>query len=101
VVLTPNSKVAGSLRLVAHERQSYDIHVELQAPPIGPGMPAQQVGPVGVEVSVTWWMKPAWCCSEPAGGSQGSWIKVHAWLGVSLSPPGRGPGAAAATEGEV
>lgn len=43
VVLTPNSKLTGCLRLVAHERQSYDIHLELEAPPIGPGMPAQKV----------------------------------------------------------
>lgn len=43
VVLTPNSRLSGCLRLVAHERQSYDIHLELEAPPIGPGMPAQKV----------------------------------------------------------
>lgn len=46
VVLSPNSKLSGCLHLVAHERQSYDIHLELQAPPIGPGMPVQQVRPV-------------------------------------------------------
>jgi hypothetical protein len=43
VVLTPNSRLTGCLRLVAHERQSYDIHLELEAPPVGPGMPAQKV----------------------------------------------------------
>jgi hypothetical protein len=43
VVLTPNSRLSGCLRLVAHERQSYDIHLELEAPPIGPGMPPQKV----------------------------------------------------------
>lgn len=42
VVLTPNSRLSGCLRLVAHERQSYDIHLELEAPPIGPGMPPQK-----------------------------------------------------------
>lgn len=43
VVLTPNSKLTGCLHLVAHERQSYDIHLELEAPPVGPGMPPQKV----------------------------------------------------------
>lgn len=43
VILAPNSKLSGCLHLVAHERQSYDIHLELEAPPIGPGMPAQKV----------------------------------------------------------
>jgi histone-arginine methyltransferase CARM1 len=49
VVLTPNSRLTGCLRLVAHERQSYDIHLELEAPPVGPGMPAQKVGDCALE----------------------------------------------------
>lgn len=43
VLLTPNSRVSGCLHLVAHERQSYDIHLELEAPPVSPGMPVQKV----------------------------------------------------------
>jgi histone-arginine methyltransferase CARM1 len=59
VVLTPNSKVTGSLRLVAHERQSYDIHLELKAPPIAPGMPAHKVRPGWGGTTTTV------CCSRP------------------------------------
>jgi hypothetical protein len=43
VVLTPNTKLSGSMRLVAHARQSYDVHVELHAPPVAPGMAPQKV----------------------------------------------------------
>lgn len=63
VVLTPNSRLSGCLHLVAHERQSYDIHLELEAPPVGPGMPAQKVGAGGADV----W---CWC-----------WGCCEVWLG--------------------
>lgn len=43
VVLSPNSRITGTLRLVAHERQSYDIHVDLEGPPVSLGMPVQLV----------------------------------------------------------
>jgi histone-arginine methyltransferase CARM1 len=43
LLLTPNTRLTGTLRLLAHERQSYDVHLELVAPPISPGMPIQQV----------------------------------------------------------
>jgi hypothetical protein len=43
LVLTPNTKLSGSMRLVAHARQSYDVHVELHAPPVAPGMAPQKV----------------------------------------------------------
>lgn len=42
VVLAPNTVLRGSLRLVAHERQSYTVHVTLSAPPLQPGGPQQQ-----------------------------------------------------------
>eukprot|EP00775_Hariotina_reticulata_P011763 gene11763-11908_t len=42
LLLTPNTRLTGTLRLLAHERQSYDVHLELVAPPISPGMPVQQ-----------------------------------------------------------
>lgn len=43
LVLTPNTQLRGSMRLVAHARQSYDVHVELHAPPVAPGMAPQKV----------------------------------------------------------
>ncbi|WIA08179.1 hypothetical protein OEZ85_007633 [Tetradesmus obliquus] len=43
LVLTPNTQLRGSMRLVAHARQSYDVHVELHAPPVAPGMAAQKL----------------------------------------------------------
>jgi histone-arginine methyltransferase CARM1 len=42
VVLAPNTVLRGSLSLVAHERQSYTVHVTLTAPPLQPGGPPQQ-----------------------------------------------------------
>lgn len=39
---TAGATVSGSMRLVAHSRQSYDVHVHLLAPPAGPGLPPQQ-----------------------------------------------------------
>ncbi|WIA28253.1 hypothetical protein OEZ86_010808 [Tetradesmus obliquus] len=42
LVLTPNTQLRGSMRLVAHARQSYDVHVELHAPPVAPGMAPQK-----------------------------------------------------------
>ena len=35
--------VTGELRLVAHKRQSYDVHLTLSAPPLLPGDPPQMV----------------------------------------------------------
>eukprot|EP00803_Ostreobium_quekettii_P005732 evm.model.scf_27.21 EVM.evm.TU.scf_27.21 scf_27:168542-174913(-) len=37
------SEVVGTLRLVAHAFQSYDIHATLEVPPIAPGQPHQKV----------------------------------------------------------
>lgn len=34
--------VHGTLRLVAHDRQSYDVFLTLRAPPLGPGQPPQE-----------------------------------------------------------
>jgi len=42
MVLHPNTQLSGSLRLVAHERQSYDVFIELQGPPLQPGMEPQR-----------------------------------------------------------
>ena len=36
-------QVKGKLHLVAHERQSYDIFVDLAAPPLHRGLPPQLV----------------------------------------------------------
>ncbi len=35
--------LSGHLRLVAHARQSYNVQLELQGPPLGPGQPPQMV----------------------------------------------------------
>lgn len=35
--------VSGELRLEAHERQSYDVHLTLQVPSVAKGQPPQQV----------------------------------------------------------
>lgn len=43
VVLQPNTLLQGSLRMIAHERQSYDVHVSLEGPPVQFGMPEQKV----------------------------------------------------------
>lgn len=40
----PGATVTGMLRLVAHSRQSYDVHLTLQAPGLQPGQPPQVVG---------------------------------------------------------
>lgn len=37
------SQVVGTLRLVAHSWQSYDVHVTLEVPPIAPGLQHQKV----------------------------------------------------------
>lgn len=42
VVAQPGATVSGELRLVAHARQSYDVHVTLRAPPLTPGGPPQE-----------------------------------------------------------
>eukprot|EP00877_Chromochloris_zofingiensis_P013474 jgi/Chrzof1/8380/Cz03g08130.t1 len=42
VVLQPNTLLQGSLRMIAHERQSYDVHVSLEGPPVQFGMPEQK-----------------------------------------------------------
>lgn len=41
LVTAPHTRLSGRLRLVAHERQSYDIHLTLSGPPLGPGQPPQ------------------------------------------------------------
>lgn len=43
IVTQPGVTVSGELRLEAHNRQSYDVHVTLRAPPLAPGGP-EQVG---------------------------------------------------------
>lgn len=35
--------VSGQMRLEAHERQSYDVHLTLQVPSVAQGQPPQQV----------------------------------------------------------
>ena len=42
--LRAGESVRGSLRLVAHNQQSYDLHLSLSAPPLAEGGPPQQVG---------------------------------------------------------
>ena len=43
VMAEPGATVSGELRLIAHNRQSYDVHVTLQAPPLTPGGAVQEV----------------------------------------------------------
>lgn len=52
VVAQPGATVSGELRLVAHSRQSYDVHVTLRAPPLTPGGPPQARG---------WERRAFWC----------------------------------------
>ena len=39
--MRPGETVSGEMRLVAHSRQSYDVHVSLRAPGVLPGAPQQ------------------------------------------------------------
>lgn len=57
--------MSGELRLVAHARQSYDVHVTLRAPPLTPGGPPQVGG---------------W---SPARGTMGAGFEGAAALGVA------------------
>ena len=43
LVVAQGAVVRGELRLTAHSRQSYDVHLTLTAPPFRPGMPPQTV----------------------------------------------------------
>ena len=43
LVVAQGATVHGELRLTAHSRQSYDVHLTLTAPPFQPGMPPQTV----------------------------------------------------------
>ncbi len=43
LVVAQGAMVRGELRLTAHSRQSYDVHLTLTAPPFQPGMPPQTV----------------------------------------------------------
>ena len=43
LVVAQGATVRGELRLTAHSRQSYDVHLTLTAPPFQPGMPPQTV----------------------------------------------------------
>jgi histone-arginine methyltransferase CARM1 len=62
VVAQPGATVRGELRLLAHNRQSYDVHVVLQAPPLTPG------GPMQVCVR-----SPVWCVCVQTNGSPACW----------------------------
>jgi type I protein arginine methyltransferase len=42
ILAKPGETVSGTLRLVAHSRQSYDVFVTLKAPGIDPGAPQQE-----------------------------------------------------------
>jgi hypothetical protein len=48
VVPGAGATLTGSLRLVAHRHQSYDVHLTLQAPPLLPNTPPQLVRRRGV-----------------------------------------------------
>lgn len=43
LLVAPGGRVTGTLRLTAHSRQSYDVHLMLTAAPYQPGMPPQTV----------------------------------------------------------
>lgn len=74
--------VTGELRLVAHERQSYDIHVTLQAPGLQADAPAQAVSVAGSHPLVCWA-----CASQLPSSTQQQTIRrlyragrhQHAW----------------------
>ncbi|KAI8468281.1 MAG: putative histone-arginine methyltransferase CARM1 [Monoraphidium minutum] len=42
VVMQPSALLTGTLRLAAHERQSYSVELELTGPPLQPGGPPQR-----------------------------------------------------------
>ena len=44
LLLKAGQAVQGSLRLAAHNQQSYDLYLDLTAPPLTPGADPQQVG---------------------------------------------------------
>lgn len=46
LVLKAGQAVQGSLRLTAHNQQSYDLYLDLTAPPLTPGAAPQQVRPL-------------------------------------------------------
>ncbi len=58
--------VSGELRLVAHARQSYDVHVTLRAPPLTPGGPPQVRSSEGRDRRMAAAVESEWCglCDE-------------------------------------
>ncbi|KAI7843757.1 hypothetical protein COHA_002655 [Chlorella ohadii] len=81
VVAQPGATVSGELRLVAHARQSYDVHVTLRAPPLTPGGPPQE-------------SKGKFDLKEPYYRQQMQWMMQMA----AAAPTAADAGAAAAAE---
>ena len=55
VVAAAGQTVSGTLRLVAHARQSYDVMLTLRAPPAAPGAPPQESsGRFDLKEPVSW-----------------------------------------------
>ncbi|KAL4857666.1 putative histone-arginine methyltransferase [Chlorella vulgaris] len=88
VVAQPGATVRGELRLLAHNRQSYDVHVMLQAPPLTPGGPMQESrGKFDLKEpyyrqQMQWMMQMA-----AAGGQEGGEAAVAAAAEVPLPAP--------------
>ncbi|KAI3426336.1 hypothetical protein D9Q98_008709 [Chlorella vulgaris] len=88
VVAQPGATVRGELRLLAHNRQSYDVHVVLQAPPLTPGGPMQESrGKFDLKEpyyrqQMQWMMQMA-----AAGGQEGGEAGVAAAAEVPLPAP--------------
>ena len=83
--------LTGSLRLEAHSRQSYMVHVTLQGPPLQPGLPAQVVS--GRAHGIGWGEEEhratGRMCRACAVGTWGLWLSQHYWSpfrpeGISL-----------------
>ena len=67
LVLKAGQAVQGSLRLTAHNQQSYDLYLDLTAPPLTPGAAPQQVRPLpGGNVVALLQCKQHACCAHVA-----------------------------------
>mmetsp|Transcript_3043 Transcript_3043/g.7591 ORF Transcript_3043/g.7591 Transcript_3043/m.7591 type:complete len:571 (-) Transcript_3043:541-2253(-) len=77
VVAGPGAVLTGSLRLVAHRHQSYDVHVTLTGPPLVPGGPPQTASgifdlkePYYRQLTTGWWQQMAGAAAAATPGDQ-------------------------------
>lgn len=96
IVLTgPGASLVGSLRLVAHRHQSYDVHVTLTGPPLVPGGPPQTSSgvfdlkePYYRQLTTgLWQMATAAAAAAPTDVGQGLQVSPHALASTPLQQP--------------